>query len=138
MIRASQELDRPIRPAAREISRPVKPLSPRSKRVWYELLGSQAWPVEIPATDTRAPEIELTGHPDRDRTQPLVQDQDPGIGNRPAEGSRPARGARAPEIELPGRPDRDRTQPLVQDQDPGIGNRPADGYRPGRWNRHRN
>ena len=45
--------------------------------------------MDITATDTHATDIELAGHPDRDRNQPLVQDQNPSIGDRPADGYRP-------------------------------------------------
>ena len=94
VVDAAEELDAAVgQPAAPGRRSGTAARRARRERVGDEALGGQLGPVEIAAGHAGAADVDLAGHADRHRLPLRVQDVEPGVGDRPADGdARPARG----------------------------------------------
>ena len=72
------------RPAG-QVAGAVHPLPRPAERAGGEPLRGQRRPVQVAAGQPRSGDVQLPGHPGRDRAQPLVQHVDPGVGQRGAD-----------------------------------------------------
>src|SRR5262249_24453965 len=107
IVVTTQILDRPIRPPASQIPGAIHPgarislprVAPlallgipsaalRLKRILYKALRRHLRPVQVPPGNARSADIDLATHPDRDRPPIAIQNVDPRVRNRAADGRR--------------------------------------------------
>ena len=99
LVAAAEELDRAVRPPARQVAGLVDARSRlgvrgRGPRVGDEPLGGQLGAAEIAARHAVAAGQELAGHADRHRPERAVDQAHPRVGDRPADRHALARGDR--------------------------------------------
>lgn len=108
VVRAAQELQLTVGPAAGQVAGAVHPAARGAVRVGDEPLGGEAGAVQVAAGHAFARQVQLARHPQRDRTQPVVEEIDPGIADRASD-----RGGRGPVGAVPGQ--------AVRRDDVGLG-----------------
>src|SRR5262245_14069979 len=82
-IRSADEFDLSVRQIPRQVPGSVPARSPISAQsIWHESLRRQLRPLLIPARQSGSAQIELSHHSHRHRSQPLIQDVAPHIGQR--------------------------------------------------------
>ncbi len=90
VVQPAEVLHRAVLAEPREVAGAVQPRRRvRVERVPDEALGGQFRPVEIAPGQAPAADVQFAGHPDRHRPHRPVQDEDPGVGDRPADRHRP-------------------------------------------------
>ncbi|MCY1283821.1 hypothetical protein D9M70_327080 [compost metagenome] len=92
MVDAPGVVDHPVGTPARQVAGAVHALARRAERIGDETLGGQPGAAEVAARQVDPGDVQLAGHAHRHRLQFAVEDQQPGVGDRPADGHRmPAR-----------------------------------------------
>ena len=94
VISAPGEDQLPVRRPPGQVPGPVHPLPRHPERARHEPLAGQPRTVRIAAGQLRPRQVQLPGHPGRDRAQPPIQHIDPGISQRSADRRRPGPGQR--------------------------------------------
>src|SRR5262249_59993462 len=89
IVRATQNLDVPILQITRKVARLVQPLlRPFIEGMGDKSLRRQFRPVEIPASDPVAANVDLSDYPDGNRIAVSIKYIDLAIGDRPPDGWR--------------------------------------------------
>ncbi len=87
----ARELQLPVGVPPRQVTGAVHSFTRHAERVGDEPPCRQPRTCQVPARQPPARDIELAGYTDRDRTQGMVQNVDPGVPDRPADRRNPAR-----------------------------------------------
>ena len=94
VVGAAEELDLAVGREARQVARPIEPLAGSAQRMGDEALRRQAGPAEVAAREARPADVELAGHPQRHRLELRIEQPDPQVRDRAADGDRAPCGAR--------------------------------------------
>ncbi len=82
LINAAQVLQLPTRAPAHQVPTAIHPLPGRAIRVGEETGSGQSGAVQVAPRQSGPRDVQLTGHPDRNRSQPVIQHKHSGIGDR--------------------------------------------------------